>query len=246
MNEIQKTIEVLKDMKWHYVHKRPRSVFYQYVLTLGACIHNNKKITFPYEIPMIGIDYHLALGQKEWDNLNILVQKEIETKNTFLVDLMTDSYDLNKKIEEFCIDLEAKDLKKMSNEDLIGTWNTYLAMLYEVGAYVIFPLFAEKYLETKLKAEIQKNFKADETENVFQILTTPIKAGVIQQEELSLLKMAIKKSKNEDIEGDISRHLRELSWIKNNKFDGSFYSRDEILERIDVLAKSDPEKKLKE
>jgi phosphohistidine swiveling domain-containing protein len=246
MEHTDQTIKELISKKWHYVHKRPRSVFYQYVLTMGACLHCNKKINFPYEIPMIGIDYDLALGQVEWDNLNLLVQKQIEKNNNFLVDLINDSYHLNKNIQEFSIKLEGLDYLKVSQDELISYWEEYLAMLYEVGAYVIFPLFAEKYLETKLKNEINKKFSSEEAEKVFQILTTPIKSGVIQKEEESLLKIAVKVVKKETIDNDINKHLREFAWIKNNKFDGSFYSKQETLERIDFLVKAEPEQKLEE
>lgn len=246
IQNIDQTIKELAGKKWHYVHKRPRSVFYQYVLTMGACLHCNKKINFPYEIPMIGIDYDLALGQVEWDNLNLLVQKQIEKNNNFLVDLIKDSYNLNKNIEDFSIKLESLDYSKVSKDKLISFWEEYLAMLYEVGTYVIFPLFAEKYLETKLRDEINKKFSLEETDKAFQILTTPIKSGIIQKEEESLLKIAIKVVKKEVIDNDINEHIREFAWIKNNKFDGSFYSKQETLERIDFLAKNEPEQKLKE
>ncbi len=246
MENIKQAIEELISKKWHYVHKRPRSVFYQYVLTMGACLHCNKKIDFPYEIPMAGIDYDLALGQVEWDNLNTLVQKQIEGNNNFLVDLISDSYNLNKNIEDFSISLEGLDYSKVSKEELITYWNKYLEMLYEVGAYVIFPLFAEKYLETKLREEINKKFSLGEADKVFQIITTPIKPGVIQREEESLLKIAIKKVKGEVVDKDINEHIRDFAWIKNNKFDGSFYSKDEVLERVSLLAKNEPEQKLKE
>jgi phosphohistidine swiveling domain-containing protein len=246
MQNINQAIEELISKKWHYIHKRPRSVFYQYVLTMGACLHCNKKIDFPYEIPMAGIDYDLALGQVEWDNLNILVQEQIEKNNNFLVDLIKDSYNLNKNIEDLSIRLEGLDYLKVSKDGLVLYWEEYLSMLYEVGAYVIFPLFAEKYLETKLREEINKKFSLGEADKVFQILTTPIKPGVIQKEEESLLKIAIKNAREEMIDKDVYEHIREFAWIKNNKFDGSFYSRDEVLERVSLLTKDNPEKKLKE
>lgn len=242
---IEKVAQELTGKKWHYVHKRPRSVFYQYVLTLGACLHNNSNIDFPYEIPMIGIDYNLALGQIEWDNLSKLVQKQIEKNNNFLVDLINDSYNLNKHIEEYCLTLEKLDYSKVSKDDLISYWEKYLAMLYEVGAYVIFPLFAEKYLEDKLKEEVNKKFPPEGADKVFQILTTPIKSGVIQKEEESLLKIAIKIVRGMIADSDVDEHLREFAWIKNNKFDGSFFSKEEILERVDHLVKNNPEEKLK-
>ncbi|MFA6446149.1 MAG: PEP-utilizing enzyme, partial [Candidatus Paceibacterota bacterium] len=195
---------------------------------------------------MIGIDYDLGLGQVEWNNLNLLVKKQIERKNTFLVDLMNDSYNLNNNIEEFCINLEKLDFSKVSKEELLLYWDKYLSMLYEVGAYVIFPLFAEQYLETKLKEEIKKMFPVEEAEKVFQVLTTSIKSGVIQKEEDSLLRMAVKVVKNIPIDVDIENHLREFAWIKNNKFDGNFYSKQEVSERVHSLTNDNPEQKLKE
>ncbi len=246
MEDTNKLIQEIITKKWHFVHQRPRSVFYQYILTMGACLHFNKKIAFPYEIPMLGADYDLFLGQIEWDNLNLLVQKEIENNSNFLIDLMNDSYALNKNIEEFCIGLENLDHSKISKDELISYWDKYLIMIYEVGAYVIFPLFAEKYLENKLKEEINNKFTLEKRDEIFHTLTTPIKSGVVQDEERSLLNMSIKISKGENVDEDIATHLREFAWIKNNKFDGNFYTKEETLERVNSIVNDNPQQKLAE
>ncbi|MEI6627772.1 MAG: hypothetical protein WCL61_04205, partial [bacterium] len=248
MKDIEKVLKELDNKKWHYVHRRARSVFHQYVMTMGACLHLNKKIKFPYEIQMIGIDSHLALGQKEWDNLGLLMQKEIEKNGNFLIKLMNESYNLNEKMEEFCLKLEKTDYSKVSKEKLITFWNKYLELIYTSGAYVIFPLFAENYLQVKLKEVINANKKITsiDKDKAFQILTTPIKAGVVQCEEKSLLSMAVKISQGKNIDQVVKNHLREFAWIKNNKMDGSFYSEEETLERVNHLVKNNPEKKLKE
>ncbi|MEK7463631.1 MAG: PEP-utilizing enzyme [Patescibacteria group bacterium] len=236
----------LSKTKYKYVHKRVRSPLYQHFIIEGISKHHNKAIKFPYPVSIIHIDGELAFVDADFQNLKKLTIEALKGNGRFMLDLLHDAYAINEEVEKFCKELENIDYTKVSKEKILEYWSSYVEKLYRFGAYVVFPLFIEEYMESSLKKEVKKVFPAEECDKVFQVLTTPIKAGVIQAEEGSLLKLAQQKKSGADISELLKHHLIDFSWIKNNKFTGSFYTKEEILERLEKLVNENPEEKLKE
>lgn len=244
MKDTAQLLQELQSMKWHYVHKRVRSPLYQYFLFEGISRPYNKKIPFAYPIAIGHIDGDLAFVDAMYQNLKTISQTELQKDGGFLTKLLKSSYEENEITEQWARNLEEKDFLNTTKEEIVAHWQTYIEKIYHFGSYVVLPLFLEEYLEKQLKQEVEKKFPAVEVAEVYQILTTPMKLGVIQQEEENLLRIAIKKVSGDEVIGDIQKHLREFAWIKNNKFDGSFYTAEEISVRVDTLSQNDPEKHL--
>jgi len=123
---------------------------------------------------------------------------------------------------------------------LCDSWNEYRNLLHSFGAYILLPLFIEVDFEKELKNAVVEKY-GEQSEVVYQILTTPTKAGSVQKEELSLLELAISNNKNKLCDDDINMHLERFSWITNNTFDGKFMTRAILEERIKQASRDQPE-----
>lgn len=236
-------VDNLSSKEWLYIHKRMRSPFYTHFLFKGVSQHLNSNVNFPYEISVLYLDGHIGFPQEEWERLRSIVNEELELNKQFLLQLLNDSYVLNERIEMLSKRLEKLDFRIVSKNVLATYWIEYTTLMYQFGAYVLPPLFVEQDLEDQLRQYLSKEFKSDEVEKAFQILTTPMKSGVIQRQEENLLQLAIAKSNGEDIKKGLQKHIRNFAWIKNNKYDGVYYSEREIEERIENMLSGDPEEK---
>lgn len=239
----KKILQVLPKMKWQYIHKRIRSPLMMYLLFDTASNHYHEKVTFPYEIgEIMYLDGDIAFGKDEWERLRRLTQEKFIKDKGFLVKLLKQSYQENKIIEDY-----AKKLGKLKkNSDptlLVRQWERYIYLMNQFGAYLLLPLFVEEYMEKTLQGAIREKFPTGAQDEVFQVLTTPMKDGSILQEETSLLKLAMLKQKKKDIKKPLTKHIEQFSWLKNTSMNGEFYTRKEFEVRINHLLQENPKEK---
>ena len=235
--------ERLSTIKWHYIHKRNRSLFYMYLLFEGVSHHYNKKINFPYEVRLLALDGDLSVPEKDWLSLKEYIYEHNKKNNDFLIKLLQQSYNVNIDVEAMAKKYNKIDYRDIDTRELVKMWEKYVNLVYIFGSFVLLPLFIEPEMESELKLYISKKYPDDMVGEIFQALTTPIKPGVILREELNLIKLAVKKSKGMDIDKALKDHIYKFAWIKNNSFDGSFFTEEEYMERIDEVIKNGAQKK---
>jgi len=109
---------------------------------------------------------------------------------------------------------------------------------------MIFPLFIEEYLEKKVNVAITKKLGKKAPE-IIHNLCISAKPSSTEDDELSLLKIALKHSRKLSIKQDIERHIKEYGWLKNSAMDGNYYSEKDIYKRLEQLQSEDVLAKIK-
>ncbi|NTV40958.1 MAG: hypothetical protein HGA61_01665, partial [Candidatus Moranbacteria bacterium] len=242
--QIEGIIEGFSQTKWHYIHKRKRSPLYTSLLWEGVHLKTKTKIPFDYSVEkVLYLDTQLAIDDKSWEALRKRVNDFTKKNHNSLAELLRQNYVINEEIEEFA---RSTGQENFSLENLKKLWSKYRLLSQEFGAYTILPLFVESDLEKELKDAVENKYSnPSEAEKIYRILTTPVKAGTVQEEELNLLKLAALKQKGKLKKTDLQKHLENFSWITNNSFDGKFMTEEFLQERIDNVAKDLPEESLK-
>ncbi len=234
----------IPSIEWHFVHKRVRSPLYTSLFWEGLHFKENKRIPFDYSVKhVLYLGTQIAMDQESWDRIYSAVKEFTVRHPNALHELLHDNYEVNVRVEKF-----AKETRQQAftPADIKETWNQYRSLMHEFGSYALLPLYLEGDLEQELKEAVKEKY-SDNSEEIYQILTTPLKAGSAQQEELAMLRLAIAE-KNGTLSGeDIHVYLEEFAWITNNSFIGKFLSADDVRARLaQLLANGDPEIKLQE
>jgi phosphoenolpyruvate synthase/pyruvate phosphate dikinase len=235
-----------KKVRWHYIHERYRTPFYTYIIWDPCTKPYNKRIPFAYnKIQFIYLDRQIAIAEPGWQAMHRILTRRLAQDPSLLKQLLLDSYKINGKMEQWCRTLDKQNFSRVTDQIFLELWERYIELLNQFGGYVLLPLFVEPDMEQQLRGAIVKIFGPAQSEHIFQVLTTPLKYGATQQEEQSLLRLAIKSRKSILTARDITKYIAEFSWIKNNSFDGSYFTAPELQRRINILAKKDPEQNLK-
>lgn len=238
-------INKLARLKWHYIHKRFRTPFYTYLLWEGVSHHYNRNLRFPYEMgAVLYLDQELMFGDNVWRQTQTLTLSKLEKESKFIKNSFCDAYKLNDKTEKFARELSQKKINIYTNAQLADNLEKYCQLCFSMGAFIIFPLFIEEYLENFVSTEINKRCK-DKAPEVIHNLGASLKSSSTEDDELNLLKIALKRRQGLAIEDDIKRHLQNYSWLKNSAMNNSYYSEKEIYQRLDSLHNTDVAAKIR-
>ncbi len=231
-------IEEFAKTKWHFIHKRTRSPLYTSLLWEGVHFKTKTNIPFDHSVEkVIYRDAELAIDELSWEKLRERVINFTKNNPEVLSALLRDNYKINDEVEKFALKTQKQT---WSSKNLHNFWVKYRNLMHRFGAYVILPLFIEADLEKELKSAVIEKYNT-RAEEIYQILTTPIKSGATQEEELSLLKLAMLKNSNKLKNEDIDIYLEKFSWIANNAFDGKFMTKEVLEERIKLASENKPE-----
>lgn len=160
---------------------------------------------------------------------------------------------------EFYYSFFDKDLKSLSNRDLIG-WSETLYDFYKnkismPGFIDGFMFYADKRLDNLLKDFCQKNNISD-YQKIFSILPAPLEKSFINEEESNLIKLVakikkadykgnknlkkfIKEINNSRLSKQIQNHLFKYSWVKSSYLGYKEYAWNNLENEIMNLLKSD-------
>lgn len=235
---------VVSKMKWRYIHKRFRTPFYMFLLFDGISKHYNKEFDFPYEIEGLVLDYELMLSQEDWDKQKVMALEKIEQKPSFCFDFTKKAYNQNEETLKLINSITKMDLDSVSNSVLADLLFNYSKKSMNISSFMILPLLFEQELEKNIHEAVLKKY-GEKTKEVMHILTIPIKKTTTQLEETNILKLALLKKNNKLTLTQVEEHQTKYGWLKNTSFDGSFYSIQEIQDKIDIASKNNPLEKLK-
>ncbi len=228
-------INLLSKMKWRYIHKRFRTPFYTYLLWEGISRHYYQDLSFKYEIPnVLYLDKELMFDIKTWSKTQKLVLSALKKDSNFIINIFDKAYGLNDKIVEEVKNIQRKNFSKLNEHQLAGYLKNYYDLSIQAAAFMIFPLFVESFLEEKITQAVKKIYGPKYLE-VMRTITTPAKNSSTQEEEINLLKLAIKKQQGLDISRDVKKHVAGYGWLKNAALEGSFYSILDINKKIKNL-----------
>ena len=150
-----------------------------------------------------------------------------------------------------------KYIKKSSKKDFSKLNNNELATFFEnivdeFRGFVIFlslVFVIEKWFEEEIiKILDKRDLDEKEKTEIQKYIIEPYKFNVSQEETISLLKLAVeaKKKGSDKIMDKVKEHQKKFGWLQVRWFKGEPFSVDELMERLKVLIKENPEEKLKE
>jgi phosphohistidine swiveling domain-containing protein len=239
-------LDKLGKFKWHFIHKRSRTPLFTYMLWEGLSHHTNKDLDFPYEMsPIIYLDQELAFEKSTWDKNLVKSLNEFKKRPEFIIEMFEKAYKLNSNIEKIIKKINTTNFTELKDKKLAELFDDYSSEQMKSSAFMILPMAMEKYLEDTIFTNIRKVLPQESSEAI-QVISTSEKQSSSQSEEISILKIAIKKRDGKDIKDDIEKHILEFGWLKNASMDGQYYSSSEILEKVEAAIKIKPESKLKE
>lgn len=238
-------IETWENINWKFIHKRYRTPLYSYILWDGISHHYNKQITFPYEMSnWLNLDSDLMVDKSEWQRVQNLAIEAIYQNPKFLLEVTNIAYSINDEIIKFVKNIfEQSNFTNLNNNQLADIFSEYINLNLQAASFMLFPMFFDEYLESRIKESVKKSFNADEIDGVMHIFTTALKPGSAQEEGIALVKLANKKEMNPS---DIKNFIIEFGWLKNTSMSGDFYEPNEINQRITDLANNNPAAKLEE
>jgi len=239
-------IDYLSSIKWHYIHKRYRTPFYFYLLWEGASKHHNNFFDFPYEIKRIlNLDNDLMFAKEDWSELKKIAEAKIAEDEDILLKTIKNGYEIDKNIKLFASKINNNTFNKSTNKELLVFFQKYLDLSLRAASHMVFPLLLENFLESKIKSSLSMFFKNSEISKAEQLFTTSIKSSSVQEEELCLLKLCINKKNNKLLQKDILKHVNKYKWLKNVSMNNEYYTKEEVLSRINENLLDNPEEKIK-
>lgn len=182
---------------------------------------------------------------KEKTKLIEFIQKDNKYIDKIYKKCLLDGEDILKFSKLF----KFKDFKKTSDKKLKSIAKKHFDKLFIMSGHLPYPLAIESYLEQNLISEIkEKTSNYKNAQEYFQILTTPIKSNEYFIEQIELLKIAFLCEKEgkitEDIERRIINHLKKFSQCGVKRGIGDFWTRNNIIERINNLKLKNIKKEL--
>jgi phosphohistidine swiveling domain-containing protein len=159
------------------------------------------------------------------------INKLLKQKPQLADEMIAEFQNYEDEFYKLCHDIDAKDLAKLSDQELVGVYNN----LGEVYANKLIPsplidgyaLSTDIVISQDIEDHLEARNRLKEFVKIFEILTAPTFLSFLQLEELDLLKMILflKKEKNKT-EEYLLNHQKKYFWIDNN------YVKDKILDLV--------------
>ncbi|MDE1847809.1 MAG: hypothetical protein KGH61_02565 [Candidatus Micrarchaeota archaeon] len=132
---------------------------------------------------------------------------------------------------DFARKIERYDLSKKSLPELLGLFLEFVNREEAIMPVTVITAAVELYLEGELKEAIAKELGGNsDVESLMIALTTPDRRNVPYEEQVSLLKIAMKMKKSK-VGPDIRKHVKEYGWL-GSRFDvGEPWTEEEVEER---------------
>ncbi len=242
MKGISETLDLerLSKLRWHYLHRRFRTPFYTFLLYDGISKHLNPELLFPYEVKgVIYVDGEIAFSGRIWDETETEVLAEMDRNPGFMNEMFDISYALNRRIDEFLEDIRKDEPSGVSSGDMADRLKTFSDIMKQASAFMMFPLFVERYLETHIREAVEKVYPGT-VDDIMRDLTTPVRWSSTEEAELDLLDIAVRAQDGKDVKSDIAGHVSRFGWLKNTSMDRQFYSEEDVRKKLDELSEGNP------
>lgn len=194
-------------------------------------------------------DWYHSLEELEHTALGII---NSSTKDPHISKKMVeDFYPWQEGFYKACVELDAKDLTKLTNDELLAKYNDlseiYTNKLNSSPLIDGFALSTDALIASKIKSFLEKKGEDAKFVEYFATLTAPIFSSFLQEEEIALLEIA-KIVRNNPAAKDIliTAHQKKYYWIRNNYVKDHVESEDKFRERLDSWANIDPDQRIDE
>ncbi len=181
-----------------------------------------------------GDEYSLDIDFKETCQT---FETNFENDINFFEKFADKEFKLVEEVKEYINELRQKNLINMNLEEL----HEEMSKFNEKYIDTFVPGFTrpESFLEVALRKELKKmKLGNDEIQNIFlKVSTCPNYKNLSYSEEpLDLLKIALEKSKGNNIENLLTKHIEKYSWIKAPvSFEDTCFTKEDYIIRLEHL-----------
>ncbi|MEY2664433.1 MAG: hypothetical protein RIT04_241 [Candidatus Parcubacteria bacterium] len=178
--------------------------------------------------------------------------EELEYTTSHILEAAKNDPDISKKMvkdflpwqEKFysaCLELKEENLSKISNEELLATYNalaeTYTNKLNSSPLIDGFALSTDTLIASKIKTFLEEKGLGAKFVEYFAILTAPTFLSFLQQEEIALLSLGSRS---------VEKHQEDWFWIRNNYTKDHVVPVEDFKKRLEEYTKMDVVKKSEE
>ena len=182
---------------------------------------------------------------KDFDELCSKFNNYFENDINFFQKFADIEFDLTDKIKNYIKYLQNKNLTILSFTELKSEFEDFNDLY--IKSFIPGMTRPDEYLLDCLKKElINLKFNKNDIENIIsKISTCPNYFELSYSEEhLSLLKIALKAKKGEDVQHLLDEHISKYDWIKGPvNFENTHFTKEDYLERLENLKNIDIKEK---
>lgn len=194
-------------------------------------------------------DWYHSLEELEFTASHII--EKAKTNPNISREMIEAFHSWQESFYQACEKLRATDLTKLSNLELLETYNNladiYTKKLNSSPLIDGFALSTDTLIASKIKAHLEASGVGDKFVEYFAILTAPVFTSFLQQEEIALLHLAKTVNTDPDKKEELLKtHQQNYFWLQNN------YVKDHILpieffaNRVEEYEKTDIDARITE
>ncbi len=216
---------------WHFWHLRKRSPLLLYIFFLGP--KHDSKHRYIYTNGSV-LD-HIITKKQELENMQNNIWNKLKKEPDVILSFITKVYGEHKQLSNYLKTIAKKQYQNLNNKTLadeyIKTIN-YIHNVFEKTVYI--PLCIEPLLEQETKNILKEQ---QNSEDIFNIVMTPIKQGIFTFERISLLKIAKLSVENKSYNKQLDKHIEQFSFLKEKGMFLEFYDREYYLNQLKQIKK---------
>ncbi len=194
-------------------------------------------------------DWYHSLEELEYTTLKIIEASKNDPHISKTI--IKDFFPWQEKFYQTCIELKNKDLSRLSNEQLLKTYNN-LAEIYtnKLNSSPLidgFALSTDTVIASKIKTFLENNDMGEKFVEYFSVLTAPTFLSFLQQEEIAFLNLIKKIKLDGKMESAfIDQHQKDYFWIRNNYVKDHIVSVEDFKKRLEQYKNINIDEKIKE
>ena len=190
-------------------------------------------------------------GKTDWHNFADAVEKRIEKSIESLETFAAEVYEMGTEYVHYAERVFLDDLASRKDKDLLDYFLGFGRRRLKLAYALYPPLVIERYLENRLKNELEKFLKEKGKEDAFEeywaAINTKTRLNEADEEEIEVLKIASKVEEqryNEEVDAQIDRLANRFAWLPYYGFKHPIWDKEYF--KHEVRNVRTPKEKLEE
>lgn len=233
--------------EWLWTMKKPQVPLAQGLHEIGIPLMQ-KNLEIDIDLPIKHVNGDIYFGKKEVNEISNVLKERMSKDITYTDKIYVKINNTIAKLKKKVASLEKLDPKHLTNEQLIHKFIEGYSLVGELTAFMSFKgtVQISDILEEKVRIMLRTHIKdIEEQNNVFLLVSLPKEESIIQQEQKSMLNIAILKEKGKDIKKHLTEHTKKFGWMNCVMYQGLPYTEIYFRNELKSLQKENCLNKLK-
>ena len=249
-NTISLLNRIIDKKNWEFLWLREFAYFVEYTQ-----VHATQK---EYQEKFLGFDIatknRLCINGDEYvladdaDYENDKIREYSANNIDFWKKFIKRDFQIEKETIEYTQKMKNKDFSQLDNKSLLDEFKDFNEAY--IKSFVPTTIIPEDYIQNEIEQLLRNDGYDEETISkiIFDVAKCPnYGKNYYNDEPLDLLKIALKKKNNQDIEKDLNQHIEEYGWLKDPCItEKVLFTKKDYLARLDTLVNFDVEKRISE